>query len=94
MRYLNHDTGTVTILSDFSATVSHVLQHMQCLVHQPVTLVTMNVHNHAHAAGIVLILVLIKSSFLVLKFTFCHIILIKSMFLYLFECKDRAKRQN
>jgi hypothetical protein len=39
--------------------VLHVLQYLQGLVYQFVTLAAVDVHHHAHAAGVVLILWLI-----------------------------------
>ena len=73
MRYLNHDTCTISIFTHLGTSVAHVLKHTQGIVNQLVALAAMDVDNHAHTAGIVLILALIKSLFL--KFTFCHIIL-------------------
>ena len=57
---LQHDAGTIAILAYFGSTVAHVFQHPQCVVNNLVTSVSVQIHNHANATRIVLILVLIK----------------------------------
>ena len=60
----------------------------------------MDIHHHTHAARIVLVLRLVKSlvvpalaeSFSCLSLlTFCHIILFKTIFLFIFGCKGKSK---
>ena len=72
MGYLEHDAGSITILTYLRSTVPHVLKHLQRIIYQLVTLAAVDVDYHAHTAGIVLVFALIQSSLL---FTFCHIIL-------------------
>ena len=81
---LDHDSGAVAVFAYLGTAMAHVLQYAQCLIDQIVTLVAVYVHYHAHTAGVMLILALIKSFFRVLKFTFCHIILVYSYDLLLF----------
>ena len=81
MGYLYHDTRTITVLTDFRSAMPHILQHTERIVHQFMTLVAVDVHYHANTTSIVLIRTLVKSFFLVLKFTICHIILDLTIFL-------------
>ena len=55
--YLQHDAGAVAglIVGTLGAAVLHVLQHLEGGIYQFVRLVAVNVHYHAHAAGIVLV---------------------------------------
>ncbi len=60
MRYLEQDTRAVArLVARLGTTVLHVLQHLQRLVHQFVALAAVDVHHHAYATGVVLILWLI-----------------------------------
>ena len=45
------------------------------------TLVAVNIHNHTYSTSVMLIAAMVKSFFLVLKFTICHII---HLFVYLY----------
>ena len=72
VRNLNHDTGTVArLVARLSAAVFHVLQHLQCIVYQFVTLSAVDVHYHSHAASIMLVIALVES----FSFHSFHIIL-------------------
>jgi hypothetical protein len=90
MWYLKHDAGTVAVLAHLSATVSHVLQYMEGVVHQFVTLVAMNVDNHSYSACIVLVGLLVKPFVVPFIITICHIILVKPFFLLLCWCKIKT----
>ena len=60
VRNLQHDACTVACLvARLGPSVLHVLQYAQCLVHQFVALASVDVHHHAYAACVVLILWLI-----------------------------------
>ena len=60
MRNLHHDAGTVArLVTRLCTTMLHVLQHLQCVVNKFMALASMNVHHHAHAAGIVFVCFLI-----------------------------------
>ena len=57
---LHHDTGTVaSLIPGFRATVLHVFQNLQRIVHQLMAFTTMYVHHHTHTACVVFILSLI-----------------------------------
>ena len=43
MRNLDHNAGSIAVLSHFCPTMAHVLKHMQCIVHQFMTLASMDV---------------------------------------------------
>ena len=86
--YLYHDTRTVTgLVACLGATVFHVLKHLQCIVNQFMTLATMNIHHHAHAAGIMFILTLVES----FSFASFHIILYKNFSYYLNRAQNYIK---
>ena len=54
---LHHDTSTVArLVARLGTTMLHVLQHLQGVVHQLVTLAAVDVHHHTHATSIVLVL--------------------------------------
>ena len=74
---LYHNTGTITsLIASLSSTMFHVFQHLQCIVHQIVTLSAVDVHYHSNAASIMLIVALIESFLVCLSLlSFCHIIL-------------------
>ena len=91
MGNLNHDARAVAVLADFRSAVPHVLQYLKRIVHQFVALVAVDVHYHSHTTGIMFIRFLVESSFLVLKFAFCHIILFKSFFLLEILGKGKSK---
>ena len=56
VRNLNHYASAVTCLvTSFGTTMLHVLQHSQGVIHQLMTLASMYVHHHSHAARIVLV---------------------------------------
>ena len=58
--YLEHDARSVArLVARLGTAVLHVLQHLQGVVHQLVALAAVDVHHHAHTAGVVLILWLI-----------------------------------
>ena len=60
MRNLYHDTGTVTrLITCLSTSMFHVFQHPQGVIHQFVTLTAVDIHNHSHAASIMLVVRLI-----------------------------------
>ena len=76
MRNLNHNTGTVAcLIAGLGTSMFHVLQYAQRLIHQFVALAAVDVYHHTDTARVVFVLLLVKSLTLVLKFTFCHIIL-------------------
>ena len=59
---LHHDTSTITsLVACLSATVFHVLKHLQCIVNQVMTLSAVDIYHHTHAASIMLIVRLIES---------------------------------
>ena len=60
MRNLDHNAGSIAVLSYFCPTMAHVLKHMQCIVHQFVTLAGMDVHYHSDTTGIVFVVSLIE----------------------------------
>ena len=71
MRNLYHDTGSVaSLVARLSSAMFHVFQHLQCIVHQIVTLSAVDVYNHSHAASIVLIVALVESFHLLFLLTF------------------------
>ena len=93
MGNLNHDAGTVTsLVTRLSTSVFHILQHLQCIIHQFVTLTSVDVHYHSYAARIVLVIALIET--LIVKLAFCHIILTFSYFLLNLGCKINTKWHN
>ena len=54
--YLHHDAGTVAgLVAGLGAAMLHVLQHLECIVHQLMTLAAVDIHHHAHTTGIVLV---------------------------------------
>ena len=60
MRYLDHDARPVArLVAGFGSTMLHVLQYLQGIVDQFVTLVAMDIHNHAHAACVMFITALV-----------------------------------
>ena len=70
MGNLQHDARAVArLVARLGSPVLHVLQHAQRLVHQLVALAALDVHHHAHAARIVLVVGLVES----VKLSFCHI---------------------
>ena len=74
VRNLHHDTCTVArLVAGFGTTMFHVLKHSQRIVHQLVTLATVNIDNHSNAAGVVLIRRIIQSFTCLCLLTFCHI---------------------
>ena len=76
MGYLQHDTGTVaSLVARLGTTMLHVLQHLQGVVDQLMALPAMNVDNHSHAAGVMLVRLPVQPFFLNLNLAFCHIIL-------------------
>ena len=88
VRNLYHDTGSVaSLVASLSSAMFHVFQHLQCIVYQIVTLSAVDVYYHSHAASIVLIVALIESLILNLKFTFRHIILTFTITLLNFAAK-------
>ena len=60
MRNLDHNAGSIAVLSHFCPTMAHVLKHMQCIVHQFMALASMDVHNHSDTTGIVFVVSLIE----------------------------------
>ena len=64
MRYLKQYARTVasllTACAHLRSTMAHVLKHAQRTVYQPVTLVAVNVHDHAHTTSVVLIVCPVK----------------------------------
>ena len=91
MRNLYHDTGSVaSLVASLSSAMFHVFQHLQCIVYQIVTLSAVDVYYHSHAASIVLVVALIESLILSLKFTFRHIILTFTITLLKFCRKGMA----
>ena len=62
MRNLHHDARTITCLvACFGSSVLHVLQHLQCVVHQLMALATMNVDHHAHTTSVMLVGLAVQS---------------------------------
>ena len=62
VRNLQHNSRTVArLVARLGTTMFHILQYTQSLVHQFVTLASVYVHYHTHAACVMLILWLIKS---------------------------------
>ena len=58
---LHHNTCAVArLVARFGTAVLHILQHLQGIVHQFVTLAPVDIHHHAHAASVVFIVWLIK----------------------------------
>ena len=56
MGNLHHDTSAVArLVACLSPTVLHILQHLQGVVHQLVTLAAVDVHYHTHATSIMLV---------------------------------------
>ena len=78
MRNLDHDTSSVAVFAHFRSAVPHILQHLQCIVNQFVTLIAVDVHNHSHTARIVLIVALVESFLVSGLLAIRHIILLKS----------------
>ena len=54
---LEHDTGTVArlVISTLCTTMAHVLEYLQGVIDQLMTLVTVDIHHHTYATRIVLI---------------------------------------
>ena len=76
MRNLKHDSCTITVLANLSTAVSHILQYLQRLVNQFMTLTSMYVYDHTYTTCVVLISRLIQSFFH--KTTiFCHFVRIR-----------------
>ena len=72
MGNLYHDTSTITsLITRLSSAMLHVFQHFQCIVHQFVTLSTMDIDNHTHTTSVMLVVALVESIF---SYSF-HIIL-------------------
>ena len=91
MRNLQHNAGAVAILAYLGTTMTHVLQYPQGIVHQLVALVAVDIYHHANATRIVFITALVQSLSWLVKFTFCHIILVLSYNQFLFGCKIMTK---
>ena len=97
MGNLYHDTSTVACLvSCLSATMLHVFQHFKGIVHQLMTLTTVDIYHHTHTTSIVLVVRLIKPvlcpqcplcALWLLKFAMCHIILTFTYILFKNRCK-------
>ena len=79
MRYLYHDAGSVAglVVGPFGSAVLHVLQHSQGRVHQFVRFASVQVYNHAHAAGVVFVGCIVQSALSVacvpLSLSFCSV---------------------
>ena len=58
MRYLNHDSGSVTtlVVGSLGSTMLHILKQCQGLVNKLVCLVSLQVDHHAYTTGIMLVL--------------------------------------
>ena len=54
---LEHDTGTITrlVIGTLCTTMTHVLEYLQGVIDQLMTLVTVDIHHHTYATRIVLI---------------------------------------
>ena len=54
---LEHDTGTITrlVIGTLSTTMAHILEDLQGVIDQLMTLVTVDIHHHTYATRIVLI---------------------------------------
>ena len=54
---LEHDTGTITrlVIGTLCTTMTHVLEYLQGVINQLMTLVTVDIHHHTYATRIVLI---------------------------------------
>ena len=76
MRNLNHDAGSIAVLSDFSPTVTHIFKHMQCIIYQFVALTAMDIYYHSDTAGIVFVVSLIEP--LGILITYSHIYLLEN----------------
>ena len=61
--YLYHDAGAVAglVVGSFRSTVLHVFKHPQGRIHQFVRFAAVQVDNHSHTAGIVLVRGVIES---------------------------------
>ena len=60
------------------------------MIHQFMALVAVDIDYHSHTTSVVLVFALVETLFWLFKFTFCHIILVKSFFLFNFECKIKT----
>ena len=85
MGYLQHNTGAVAslVVGALGPAVTHILEHLEGVVYQVMALIAMDVDNHAHATGVVLVVRVVQS--------FAHSILCKitanSRKIYRFDCK-------
>ena len=85
MRYLQKDAGTVAglVVGALGPAVAHILEHLEGVVYQIMALVAMDIDNHAHATGVVLVVRVVQS--------FIHSILCKitanNRKAYRFDCK-------
>lgn len=72
MRYLHHDAGTISRVGvgTLGASMLHVFQHLQPLLHELMTLDTLDVHQETDAACIMFMTTVIKSLSIV---SCCHI---------------------
>ena len=54
---LEHDTGTITrlVIGTLSTTMAHILEDLQGVIDQLMTLVTVDIHHHTYATRIVFI---------------------------------------
>ena len=77
MWYLQQDASTIAILANLCTTMTHIFQHTQSIVHQLMTFVAVDIHNHTHTTCIMFILTLIKPILL----SFCHNIIVLSYIL-------------
>ena len=90
---LHHDTSSVACLvTRLSTTVLHVLQYLECIVHQLMAFTAVDIYYHTHTTSIMLIAALVES--LVVKFAICHIILTFTFTLFVFGCKVIALCSN
>ncbi len=63
MRYLSHDTCTITTLTigTLSTSVAHILENLQSILDNIVTLISINIYNKSHTACIMLKLWIIQT---------------------------------
>ena len=62
MGNLYHDTGTVArLVSCLSATVLHVFQYFECIIHQLMAFTTVDIYHHTHTTCIMFVVRLVKS---------------------------------
>ena len=58
---LNHDSSPIAVLSHFRASVSHVFEHLERIIHKFMTFIALDVDHHANSTSIMLITFLVKS---------------------------------